>query len=120
MRRATTSILLFSVFFCYFCLLPISANAIPSLGVTPGLPGGKGTYIGTQEDYLAVFADNFLGTGDGFAAPGSGGQLSIWHGSNNRKKLRGNVTVWLLTNAAAGDDFTFRGDDTLGQQISTA
>jgi hypothetical protein len=103
--------ILFSVFFCYSCLLPLSANAIPSLGVAPGLPGDQGIYLGPHEDYLAVFADNFLGTGDGFAAPASGGQLSIWYGSNNGKKLREDVTVWLLTNAAAGDDFAYRGQD---------
>lgn len=96
----------------FFLLLfyPLSAGAIPSLGVAPGEPGSEGTYFGpypSGEDlYQLVFADTFTGGGDGFAMPATGGELSIWYGANNGI-VDDSVDVYLLTTSGDGDSFIF-------------
>jgi len=79
-------------------LLPVSVLAIPSLGVAPGL-----TTDFSLED--ASF--------DGFPMPLDGGPLTIWYGSNNGTIDYNEPTndIWLLTTSAAGDSFTFAGQD---------
>jgi len=65
-------------------LFPVSALAIPSLGVAPGAPGSGGTYYGDAPGaYAYTFADTFVSGTGGFVMPVSGGQLSIWYGADN-------------------------------------
>lgn len=99
-----------ALIFC-FLAFPLSAGAIPMYGVAPGLPGdASGTYFGSADDYMTVFASTFLGSGDGFAAPASGGTISVWCGSDSGN-LDKDAIVYLATTAASGDAFTFAGKD---------
>ena len=114
MTKRIPMISLLAVFACYFLLFPISASAIPALGVAPGAPGNGGTYFGpdpSNDDlYQLVFADTFVGGEGGFAMPTTGGQLSIWYGANNGI-VDEDKDVYLLTTSLSGDSFTFNGED---------
>lgn len=91
---------------------PLSALAIPSLGVAPGLPGSGGTYFGPtppttgDDSYQWVFADNFVGGGGGFAMPASGDSLSIWYGSDDGD-VDTSLDIWLATTSLNGLNFEF-------------
>ena len=96
--------------FC-FLLLPISAGAIPCLGVGPGAPGSGGTYFGPEpgdDSYQKVFADNFVGGTDGFALPASGGELTVWYGGSG---FNPDTDVYLLTTVPSAGSFSFGGTD---------
>ena len=100
---------------CFLLMFfPLSAWAITSLGVAPGLPGSGGTYFGPtppttgDDSYQWVFADNFVGGVDGFAMPDSGDSLSIWYGSDNGT-VNTNLDIWLATTSLGGNDFEFSG-----------
>jgi hypothetical protein len=97
-----------------FLFMGTTAMAIPTLGVAPGEPGdpGTGTYLGSSsgQEYLEVFADNFLNLpgGDGFVVPSTGEfQITIWYGSNNEGGVPLDVDIYLATDAADGNDFSF-------------
>jgi hypothetical protein len=115
MKTSRSIIFLLGLLAYHLLLFPIYAQAIPLLGVAPGAPGSAGVYFGVEEDYLGVFANDFRSGEDGFALPGSGNALSIWFGSNNGN-LNKDATVYLLTNSAAGDTFSF-GTQTFTEQI---
>ena len=91
---------------------PLSAEAIPSLGVAPAITEW-GIYYGSEDpenEWLAVFADEFLGVAEvGYALP-SGGELSIWYGGREGK-VDPDLDIWLLTTSSAWDGFTFEGED---------
>lgn len=86
-------------------IYPLSAGAIPSLGV-PTTSGG--TYYGPYENYLDYFADKFVPfAGDpGFIMPPSGGSLSIWYGADSGS-VNLNIDIYLATDSTAGAGFTF-------------
>ena len=85
--------------------------AIPTLGVAPGAPGTGGVYFGptpSADSYFNVFADTFVGGTDGFGMPASGGELTIWYGSNSGPPID-TSTIYLATTSANGGSFTFGG-----------
>ncbi|MFH1674050.1 MAG: PEP-CTERM sorting domain-containing protein [Pseudomonadota bacterium] len=92
-----------------FLLYPASAGAVPSIGVAPT---SGGVYYGPYEPYLDYFVDTFVPySGDpGFVLPESGGSLTVWYGSDNGN-LDLTVDIYLATNSAAGDNFSFNGMD---------
>lgn len=116
MKKFTRAFTVSALFLLLF--YPLSAGAIPSLGVAPGAPGSGGTYFGpypSGEDlYQLVFADTFIGSEDGFAMPASGGELSVWHGADNGI-VDMDKDVYLLTTSLSGDSFTFNGVDFIPQ-----
>ena len=115
MKRKNINTVIATLSVACFSLFAVSAFAIPTLGVAPGAPGSGGVYYGPTPDsssYQLVFADTFVGGVDGFALPTSGGQLSIWYGSNSGSTTPINETnIFLATTSAAGDDFQFGGQD---------
>lgn len=114
MTKRISMISLLAVFASCFLLFPISASAIPALGVAPGAPGSEGTYFGpypSDDDlYQLVFADTFVGGEGGFAMPTTGGELSIWYGANNGI-VDEDKDVYLLTTSLSGNSFAFSVDD---------
>lgn len=97
------------VLLSFLLLLPISVEAIPSAGVVPAA-AEYGIYYGPYDDYLAVFADEFRPGGDNwfFILPPSGGDLTVWFGSDSDEVDKG-AEIFLLTTSMAGDGFTFDG-----------
>ena len=80
-----------------FCL-STPAAAIPQLGVAPGVYGDS-----TLAD---IFFDGFPMSLDPYH------DLSIWYGSDNGTiPYSSDNSIWLLTTSAAGDAFTFEGQD---------
>jgi hypothetical protein len=99
----------------FLCLsLPVTSNAIPTLGVAPS-PSTDVSYFGEYEDYKAVFVtnpDNFIPySGDeGFSLPIEGGSLTVWAGYQGKAPDwwgAVGVEVWLLTNNDFGGNFSF-------------
>jgi len=91
----------------YLLFLPLSAEAIPTLGVAPAI-SENGIYYGTEDDneWVAVFADVFLGVAEnGYALP-SGGELTVWVDSD---AIDENLEIFLLTTSPAGENFKFEG-----------
>lgn len=98
-----------SVLFLFF-LYPASALAAPSLGFAPT---SGGVYYGPYEEYLDYFADSFVtsfGGDPGFMLPPSGGSATVWYGSDSGGVDLG-VDVYVATDSAYGDGFTFAGND---------
>ncbi len=106
-------VLLTAVFLSILFLCPISALAIPNLGVAPSV-GTDGFYtfpIGSSdpdydESYIKYFVgDNYYtsGTNNGFILAPSGGSLSVWYGGDLDKE------VFIATNSSAGNSFSFDG-----------
>jgi hypothetical protein len=98
MHRTIAKIYLTAILLSCFLLLPVSAIAIPTLGVAPGTP--------TDSSYANL-------SYDGFPIGLDGGQITIWYGSDS-----GNINydptvndLWLLTTSANGDGFSFEGID---------
>ena len=94
MHKTIAKIYLTAILLGCFLLLPVSAIAIPTLGVAPGTP--------TDSSYANL-------SYDGFPIGLDGGQITIWYGSDS-----GNINydpnvndLWLLTTSANGDDFSF-------------
>ena len=111
MKTRNIMIRLLAILLFQALLFPISAGAIPMLGVAPGAPGdSSGVYFGPKEDYLALFAHEFGSGEDGFALPTSGTALSVWFGSDSGK-VNKYATVYLLTTSPAASDggFSFGG-----------
>jgi hypothetical protein len=121
--------ILLATFLSIILLFPVSALAIPSLGVAPGAPGSSGTYyyeIGSPDqyeilepldpgspDYRWTFADNFIGLSgvdQGFQIPGSNSDLTVWYGDPDGH-LDEVVNISLATNSADAKDggFSFGG-----------
>ena len=112
MKKTITNILLTTLALACFLLWPVSAIAIPTLGVAPGEPGSGGVYYGPTPDsssYQWVFADTFVGGVDGFAMPSTGGLLSIWYGANSGSPDR-TKDIWIATTSAGGGGFKFGGE----------
>lgn len=114
MRKLVLLATLVCVIVSYPLVFPISAGAVNMLGVAPGAPGSGGTYLGSDgtgdDAYLTLFADTFVPSfsGDpGFVLPASGGDLTVWYGSNNGVPDL-DVHIFLATNSAAGDSFSFK------------
>ena len=114
MKRVSCFLLL-SAFLAVMFLFPMSALAIPNLGVAPSA-GTGGIYNFPQgpgdpdydEAYIKYFVgDNYLdwGTNNGFFLPESGGSLTVWYGGDTATE------VLVATNSAAGDNFRFGGID---------
>ncbi len=124
-----SSLFLLTAFLAVVFLFPVSASAIPSLGVAPGAPGTSGTYYyetGSPDsyeqleplnpnnpDYRWTFADTFIGingVNQGFQMPGSGGSLTVWYGDPNRN-VNTDVNIILATNSsyATNSGFSFGG-----------
>jgi len=80
------------------------AAAIPTLGVAPS---SGGLYYGQHEDYLAYFVGDygFRAGQDGFSMVPSGGELTVWYGSNSGNPP--NYEIFLLTTADMS--FTYNG-----------
>lgn len=97
-----------------FLLYPASAGAVPSLGVAPTSGGVYyGTYDPDDDAYLNYFVDTFVTSfsgNPGFMLPESGGSLTVWYGADNGN-LDLTVDIYLATNSAAGDNFSFNGMD---------
>ena len=113
MNKAIVNIAIITLLFTCFILFPASAVAIPILGVAPGAPVSGGVYFGPKPDpgsYQWVFADEFVGGTDGFGLPASGGDLSVWYGSNSGDADL-DTEIWLVTTSASagGDSFSFGG-----------
>jgi hypothetical protein len=118
-------LLLFSVLSAaFFLCLPVTSQAIPTLGVAPS-PGTGGAYYGTpllaDDPYIRFFVgDNFLngGISASFALPPSGGSLTIWWGSESglADAVATGVDIWLVTNSAYASDggFNFAGTEFQG------
>ena len=109
MRKVITNISIITLLFTCFILFPVSAIAIPSLGVASGAPGSGGVYYGPTppaSSYLNVFADTFVGGTDGFAMPASGEELTIWYGSDSGS-LDTSVDIYLATTSAGVQSFTY-------------
>ena len=81
------------------------AVAIPMLGVAPS---SGGVYFGEYEDYLAYFVgdDGFLAGQGGFSMVSSGGDLTVWYGSDSGSPPA-DYNIFLLTTADM--DFTYNG-----------
>lgn len=94
-------------------LYPLSAGAIPSLGVAPA-PGTGGAYSGDVEPdnyYIDFFVEgNFVDFGGdpGFVLPPSGGLLTVWWGSESGLgEGDQNTDIWLVTDSPSGGSFSF-------------
>jgi hypothetical protein len=109
-KNITTKISLILFLLTCFILFPISAMAIPALGVAPGAPGDSGgVYFGDPslaDSYFGVFADTFVGGTDGFGMPADGGNLTIWYGANSGPPID-SAKLYLATTSMSGDDFSF-------------
>jgi hypothetical protein len=93
-------------------LYPLSAVAVPGLGVPPAVnEWGIYNEPDGDSDYLTLFADEFVywGGDSGFVLVPSGGDISVWYGSDSGD-LNTNIEVILATNSAAGAGFSFDGD----------
>jgi len=114
MKRKNLYSAIGSMFLLSLLFFPLSAEAIPSLGVVPAI-GEYGTYYGPEDpenEWIGVFVDDdaFLGVAEnGYALP-SEGNLTIWYGTTSGF-VDQDVEIWLLTTSSAGDDFTFEGVD---------
>ena len=118
MRKINLACIYMVILLSFCLLLPISAGAIPCLGVAPGAPGSGGTYFGpepTGDDlYQLVFADNFVGGTDGFVF--TGGPLSVWYGDDSGK-LDTRREIYLLTNSASASAAWTFGEQSFAEQI---
>jgi len=112
MIKTIANILIIRFLLSYFILFAISAIAIPVLAVTPGEPESGGVYFGPTPDlssYQWVFADTCVEGTDGFEMPASGGDLSIWYGSNSGPP-DSDTDIWLATTSASGGSFKYGGE----------
>ncbi len=101
-------------------IMPVSAMAIPSLGVAPA-QSEHGVYNGPSETYLDYFTDEYgnWGGNAGFVMPASGGSLTVWYGADNgASNINYFTDVILATNSAAGDNFSFNSIDFVLSQAS--
>jgi len=109
------SLFLLTAFLAVMFLFPVSALAIPSLGVAPT---SGGTYYGPSTPYLDYFydfnVDPFAGDA-GFSMPNSGGSLTVWFGFDDGFNQPGipasgdeyDIDIYLLTSSPPGDSFQF-------------
>lgn len=101
--KAHCSTFFLGVLLVCFLIFPMSAAAIPALGVGPGEPGSPGTYLGpypSGEDlYQLVFANSFVGGGGGFLIDSDGGEITIWYGADNGR-VNLDMPVYLATDSA--------------------
>lgn len=92
-----------------FTFYPVSASAIPELGVAPS-PDEEQVYYGDYADYLDYFAAYFLPGTDGFSMPFSSGSLTVWFGFNDGFSAdEKNIDVYLATDSLSGGSFKFNG-----------
>ena len=86
---------LLGCFLALVLLVPVSAFATPSLGVSPGHPGDD------------VFYNTFVVGGDGFLVPSTGSfEITIWYGEEGQTAAT-DVDIYLATTAADGLQFAF-------------
>ena len=86
-------------------LTPLSAGAIPNLGVTPT---SDAIYNGPYETYLDFYASEFVNLGGdaSFLAPESGGSITIWYGTDSeRVDLNLDIDIYLATDSVVASGF---------------
>ena len=94
---------------------PLSASAIPRLGVAPaldelGVYNDLGAYDQYDDAYINYFTDNFIyfpDLNDGWLVVPSGSELTIWAGTESLNGWNDNYwskDVWLFTNSKSVQD----------------